>query len=85
MHSTGRCPLCGGDLIRRNRALLLLTGLALLVAAGVAVYLSRILLIVAVPAALIGIYLVLWGTIGKGLWCRACKTFPVPRQPTGPL
>jgi hypothetical protein len=26
-------------------------------------------------AALVGIYLLLWATLGKGRWCRQCKIF----------
>jgi len=46
-------------------------------ASPVAAHFYPILLVPAIILALAGIYLVAWGTIGKGRWCRNCKRFVV--------
>jgi hypothetical protein len=69
------CPHCGSALIRRSRARLLLVGL-LLAAAPVAAAFLAPLWLPAIVALLAGAYLVVWATLGKGMWCRQCKSFP---------
>ncbi len=74
-----RCKTCGGEMIQKNRARLLLVGGALVCAAlggsALATNFSPWLW----PAALLvigaGGYLIVWGTLGRGRWCRRCKKF----------
>lgn len=80
MQETKRCPVCEGELIQKDRIRLLLVCLALLFLAGGFVRFSPYLWIIAAPLILIALYLALWDTMGKGLWCRQCKNFPVFRK-----
>ncbi len=70
------CPACGGPLIQKNRAKLVSIGLCLSASLIAAIFIP-ILLAPAIVLTLAGIYLVAWGTIGKGRWCRNCKQFVV--------
>jgi hypothetical protein len=74
-----RCPNCGTELVQRNRTVLLLASAAMLVAAATALFLYAVLWIVAALFLVIAVYLITWSTVGKGLWCRRCKNFPVNR------
>ena len=71
-----RCPTCDRELIQKNRILLFLVGMAML-ASMVASFVSAWILFPAAFLVLIGVYLMLWGTRGKGLWCRTCKRAPL--------
>lgn len=71
-----RCPACGGELIQKSRVRLLLTGLAMLAAVGLA-HVWPALRAPAIVLALTGIYLVIWATLGRARWCRSCKKFPL--------
>lgn len=70
------CPKCGGPLIQKNKVRLFLAGIAS-ITIGTGLFLlnykfwplSFFLLIVA-------IYLLAWGWLAKGLWCRQCKSAP---------
>lgn len=70
-----KCRHCDHPLIHRDRTVLLISGLAF-VATLLVVFINRWLLFPAGFFALIGLYLIAWGTIGKGLWCRQCKQVP---------
>ena len=75
------CPSCGGELNQRNRPALFFVGLLFLACAiGAAVTVNIFLLIAALLLAPTGCYLVVWATYAKGLWCRACKRFPIPAR-----
>ncbi len=56
------CNTCRGETVQKSRWRLLLVGSALSAS---------------VVLAVVGVYLILWATLGKGLWCRQCKTFRV--------
>jgi hypothetical protein len=68
------CPTCGVEMIQKSRGQILLAGviflLAPLVTLGVPYVWGPAILL-----ALIGLYLVVWATVGRGLWCRSCKRF----------
>ena len=49
----------------------------MLVAAMVCYRLPAALVLVAIPLVLTGAYLIARATIGKALWCRQCKRFPI--------
>jgi hypothetical protein len=68
------CPHCGAELIRRNRVLLFSVGLALAAFPLLAVF-NSLFWPLALIAFLAGGYLILWATVGKGSWCRQCKTY----------
>jgi sorbitol-specific phosphotransferase system component IIBC len=74
------CSACGGALIQRSRARLAAAGLAMCAAPLIAWFIplrSPLFWVPAVIAALAGVYLLLWSTIGRGRWCRQCKAFRI--------
>ena len=73
--ATQSCPTCGGEVIQKDRWMLIIDGFALIVTAVLETYLPW-LAILTVPQAIAGVYLIVWATIGRGLWCRQCKKFP---------
>ena len=66
------CRTCGGPLVQKNRLLLLVIGVALLVPIIVLPRSSWI-----APAtfflALVGCYFLVWSIVAGGRWCRNCK------------
>ena len=68
------CRRCSSPLIQRNRVLLLLVGIAM-AATPLIAWFFPLLWAPAVIALLAGGYLIAWATVGKGMWCRQCKTF----------
>ena len=70
------CPTCRNVLVRKNRLVLICVG-SVMVASILSGFLNLWLLIPSVPLAVIGSYLIVWGTVGAGLWCRTCKKFPI--------
>ena len=69
-----KCPVCGGDLIQKSRARLLVVGLLLILTSTLA-WLVPLLHVPAIIMFLTGLYLLVWATLGRGRWCRNCKTF----------
>ena len=69
-----KCPVCGGDLIQKNRMRLLVVGLLMVLASTLA-WLVPLLHVPAIILFLTGLYLVVWATLGRGRWCRNCKLF----------
>jgi uncharacterized paraquat-inducible protein A len=80
MHQGEQCPRCGSPLIHKDRTRLFLAAFAYLIAA-VALILwlptMRLAIAIAIIAGLTAAYLFVWAWLGKGLWCRNCKTFPL--------
>jgi len=68
------CVQCGNPLIRRDRLLLFLVGVAMCATSLIAYFVPP-LWAPALLAMLAGAYLIVWSTLGKGLWCRQCKSF----------
>lgn len=70
------CPSCGGEMIQKSKARLIIIGLCML---------ASVVIALAVPwfwapgiiLALTGIYLLLWATLGNACWCRNCKKFGI--------
>jgi len=79
---TDLCPACGHELTQKSRALLLLSGIAMLVV-SVPITLRAYVWPLAILLAATGLYLVLWSVFGKGRWCRRCKKFPVSKKLVG--
>jgi uncharacterized paraquat-inducible protein A len=70
-----QCPRCQGPLISRNRAQLSGVGILLCATPALAL-LVPLLWFPAIILFLAGAYLVVWATLGRGRWCRQCKSFP---------
>ncbi len=71
------CPTCGGELLQKSQDKLLLIGILMLVEGGAGLPFSWFFRIAGVSMILSAIYLIVWATRGRGLWCRKCKRFPV--------
>jgi hypothetical protein len=63
-------------MIQKSRVRLTLVG-AIMVTAIAGPLWNPVLWAPSIVLFLIGAYLLLWGTIGRGRWCRACKKFGV--------
>jgi hypothetical protein len=72
---THACPTCGGEMIQKSKARLMVVGLVMVASAGFALFLP-IFRIPAVIIALTAFYLFFWVTVGKARWCQNCKRFP---------
>jgi hypothetical protein len=72
------CASCGTELVKKNRGLLFAVGMIILTLAAMALAFP-VLMIPGLFLLLIGSYLIVWCTLGKGLWCRTCKKFPLSR------
>jgi hypothetical protein len=68
------CRRCGGEVVQKSLARLILVGVIILAFVGLAL-LWPILWLPALILALTGSYLILWTLIGRGRWCRNCKRF----------
>jgi hypothetical protein len=66
------CSRCHGPLILKSRARLVGVGI-LLIATLALGPLAEWIWAPASLAAVTGVYLVAWGTVGRGRWCRTCK------------
>ena len=67
-----RCRTCGGDMVQKSR--LRLSAIGLLMTTSIAIVFRFAWFWV--PAILLipmGIYLLVWATLGRGYWCRSCK------------
>lgn len=68
------CRRCGGEVVQKPLPRLVLFGLAMLAAAGLALV-WPFLWIPATILGLTGAYLIVWAVVGHGRWCRGCKRF----------
>lgn len=68
------CRRCGGEVVQKPRARLILVGVAMLAALGLW-FLWPPLWAPALVLGLTGVYLVAWAVVGRGRWCRECKRF----------
>ncbi len=71
------CGTCGGELIRKSRVKLFAVGVAMLAGAIASFRLTPILRTGSIFLVSGGLYLLVWSTWGKGLWCRQCKKFQI--------
>jgi len=68
------CKRRGGEVVQKSRPRLAVVGVLMLAVVGLGFVWWPLWL----PAALCGFagaYLVAWATIGRGRWCRGCKSF----------
>ena len=71
------CPSCGSELLQKSQDKLLLVGILMVIEGGAGLPFSWFFRMMGVLLILSGGYLIAWGTRGKGLWCRNCKSFPM--------
>lgn len=71
-----QCKTCGAEMIQKSRLWLFVVGFAMIASTALAIGL-RDLWLPGVILAIIGMYLVVWATLGKGSWCRNCKRFNI--------
>lgn len=69
-----QCRRCGGEVVQKGRGRLALVGVLLLAGMGLGL-LSPLLWAPAPVLGLTGVYLLAWGSVGSGRWCRGCKRF----------
>jgi hypothetical protein len=69
-----QCRRCGGEVVQKPLARLVLVGAAMLALASLGIVWQSLWL-PALLVALTGIYLVSWAAVGRGRWCRGCKRF----------
>lgn len=79
---TQLCSVCGHQLSQKNRPVTIVLGVALVVAALPLLF-HRYYWIAAVLMAAIGLFLLIWGILGKARWCSRCKKFPVAKSLVG--
>jgi hypothetical protein len=80
MAQNAQCPGCGAVLTPKNRTKLVAVGVLMIVAAGISArwsVSSAAVFLLLIGLLLIGAYLIVWGTLGRGMWCRQCKKFPM--------
>lgn len=66
-------------MIQKSRSQLVVVGACLMALFGLTMV-SRTLRAPGLVAGLTGLFLIVWATVGKGRWCRHCKTFRVSRR-----
>lgn len=71
-----KCLYCGGELSQKSRGALLAASVILFVGAIASFFLIPLFWIIGLLFLVTAVYLWMWGTRGKGLWCRQCKRFP---------
>ena len=69
-----QCRTCGSKLIEKSRLKLLVVGCAMVALIAID-FEIRYFWIPGIVLFLTGVYLIVWATVGKGRWCRTCKTF----------
>ena len=68
------CPTCGGEMIQKSRARLIVVGLGMIASVAIA-FAVPLFWAPGIILALTGIYLLAWATLGQARWCRNCKKF----------
>jgi hypothetical protein len=61
-------------MVQKSRLRLFLVGAAMIASIAIAPFVPYLWGPVAI-LALIGVYLIVWATLGRGAWCRTCKRF----------
>lgn len=68
------CPACGGEMIQKSKARLIVVGLCMIASVAIA-FAFPLFWAPGIILTLTGIYLLAWATLGQARWCRNCKTF----------
>jgi len=68
------CARCGGEVVQKSRARLAVVGGLMLASSGVGWLWAPLwcLALILVPT---GAYLLVWASVGRGVWCRGHKGF----------
>jgi putative effector of murein hydrolase LrgA (UPF0299 family) len=61
-------------MIQKSRPQLLIVGICMIALFGLTVVVHT-LRVPGIIVGLTGLFLIVWATVGKGRWCRQCKTF----------
>jgi preprotein translocase subunit SecF len=69
-----KCKTCGGEMIQKSRLRLITVGLVQMASIAIAIRFSWFWA-PGIILFLTGAYLIVWGTFGRGGWCRTCKKF----------
>jgi hypothetical protein len=72
--ATVECRRCGGEVVQKPRARLVLVGIVMLALVAMGPR-SAWLWAPAVVFGMTGLYLLTWASLGRGRWCRGCKRF----------
>jgi hypothetical protein len=70
------CPACGGEMIQKSKARLIIVGLCMVASVALALFVP-LFWAPGIILALTGVYLLVWATLGKARWCRNCKKISV--------
>ncbi len=68
------CPTCGGEMIQKSRARLIVVSLCMIASVAIA-FAFPLFWPPGIILALTGIYLLAWATLGQARWCQNCKKF----------
>ena len=68
------CKNCDEEMIQKDRWRIGIVGV-LLVASMMAAFFVPYFWVLGIFLVMIGCYLIVWATLGKGCWCRTCKKF----------
>jgi len=68
------CPACGGEMIQKSKARLIVVGLYMIASITVA-FRFPVFWAPGIILVLTGVYLLAWATLGKARWCRHCNKF----------
>jgi hypothetical protein len=69
-----KCKTCDEEMIQKNRWRLFIVGVLMVTSLTIAAYVP-LFWAPGIVLLLTGCYLIIWATLGKGYWCRACKRF----------
>ena len=67
---------CDGELIQKSRPRLFIVGVLMMASLATA-HFFPFFWGPGTLLALIGAYLIIWATVGKGCWCRNCQKFNI--------
>jgi uncharacterized membrane protein len=71
-----KCSYCGGELAQKSRASLFVASVMMFGCGIASFFIWPVFWIVGTLFLVTAVYLWVWATRGKGLWCRQCKKFP---------
>ena len=73
------CQTCGGVMVQKGRLKLFMVGVLMVACTSASLFIPYFW--IANPILLLaGLYLIVWGTLGKGRWCRSCKKFSIQKE-----
>ncbi|MFO1513769.1 MAG: hypothetical protein U1F83_12775 [Verrucomicrobiota bacterium] len=70
------CLTCRGEVIQKCKARLIVVGLCMIAAITIA-FVIPLFWATGILLVLMGVYILIWATLGKACWCRNCKKFSI--------